>query len=159
MALYAEYEAARRAFPSLAKQAGAVDQTSLMRGDLAHQFVVLGEFGKAAELHFVRNVTAKDTRDAYREALGDAVSDKVPEQLRRDAEAFLAMFDDIKDGEDVIIRTTPAGQVIVEAHGQKRQGPTNSRLAHDIWDIWLGIKPISDDLKKTLVDRIETLGR
>ena len=57
------------------------------------------------------------------------------------------------------IRTTGAGQVIVEAHGQKKLGPTNARLAHDIWDIWLGQKPISSDLKKGMLDRIDTLGR
>ena len=51
------------------------------------------------------------------------------------------------------------GQVIVEAHGQKKVGPTNARLAHDIWDIWLGQKPISADLKKGMLDRIDTLGR
>jgi hypothetical protein len=69
------------------------------------------------------------------------------------------MFDDIKDGEDLTIRTTGTGQVIVEAHGQKKMGPTNARLSHDIWDIWLGQKPISADLKKGMLDRIDTLGR
>jgi hypothetical protein len=38
-------------------------------------------------------------------------------------------------------------------------GPKNIKLSHDIWDIWMGSKPISADLKKTLVDRIDTLGR
>jgi hypothetical protein len=69
------------------------------------------------------------------------------------------LFDDIKEGEDIVIRTTSEGQIVVEARGQKRVGPTNLRLAHDIWDIWLGAHPISGDLKKSIVDRIETLGR
>jgi hypothetical protein len=159
MGLYLEDELARKAFPALAARAGGSDHDSLARGDLAHQFVVLGDFGKAALLHFVRNVSGKDTRDAYREALGDDAGKNASPELRRDAEAFLALFDDIKDGEDLTIRTTGTGQVIVEAHGQKRVGPTNARLAHDIWDIWLGQKPISPDLKKGMLDRIDTLGR
>ncbi|MCU1276630.1 MAG: hypothetical protein JWM53_176 [bacterium] len=159
MGLYLEDEPARRGFPALAGRAGGSDHDSLARGDLAHQFVVLGDFGKAAQLHFVRNVSGKDTRDAYREALGDDVGRNASPDLKRDAEAFLAMFDDIKDGEDLTIRTTGTGQVIVEAHGQKKVGPTNARLAHDIWDIWLGQKPISADLKKGMLDRIDTLGR
>jgi len=159
MGLYLEDEPARKAFPSLAARAGGSDHDSLARGDLAHQFVVLGDFGKSALLHFVRSVSGKDTRDAYREALGDDVGKNASPDLKRDAEAFLAMFDDIKDGEDLTIRTTGAGQVIVEAHGQKKMGPTNVRLAHDIWDIWLGQKPISSDLKKGMLDRIDTLGR
>ncbi|MCU1276484.1 MAG: hypothetical protein JWM53_30 [bacterium] len=159
MGLYLEDEPARKGFPSLAARAGGSDHDSLARGDLAHQFVVLGDFGKAALLHFVRSVSGKDTRDAYREALGDDIGRNASPDLKRDAEAFLAMFDDIKDGEDLTIRTTGAGQVIVEAHGQKKAGPTNVRLAHDIWDIWLGQKPISADLKKGMLDRIDTLGR
>jgi hypothetical protein len=159
MGLYLEDEPARKGFPALAARAGGSDHDSLARGDLAHQFVVLGDFGKAALLHFVRNVSGKDTRDAYREALGDDIGKNASPDLKRDAEAFLAMFDDIKDGEDLTIRTTGAGQVIVEARGQKKVGPTNVRLAHDIWDIWLGQKPISADLKKGMLDRIDTLGR
>jgi tetratricopeptide (TPR) repeat protein len=159
MGLYLEDEPARKGFPALAARAGGSDHDSLARGDLAHQFVVLGDFGKSALLHFVRNVSGKDTRDAYREALGDDVGKNASPDLKRDAEAFLAMFDDIKDGEDLTIRTTGTGQVIVEARGQKKVGPTNARLAHDIWDIWLGQKPISADLKKGMLDRIDTLGR
>lgn len=159
MGLYLEDAPARKEFPALAARAGGSDHDSLARGDLAHQFVVLGDFGKSALLHFVRSVSGKDTREAYREALGDDVGKNAPPELKRDAEAFLAMFDDIKDGEDLTIRTTGAGQVIVEAHGQKKLGPTNARLSHDIWDIWLGQKPISSDLKKGMLDRIDTLGR
>lgn len=159
MGLYVEDEPARRAFPRLAQQAGGSDHASLVRSELAYQFVVLGEFGKLARLHFTRNVSAKETRDAYREALGEAASTKAPPELKRAAEAFLALFDDIKEGEDIIIRTTTEGQIVVEAHGQKRVGPTNLRLTHDIWDIWLGARPISGDLKKSIVDRIDTLGR
>jgi hypothetical protein len=107
----------------------------------------------------VRNVTAKETRDAYREALGDDANGKASPDLKRDSEAFLALFDDLKDGDNCWIRTTGAGQIIVETHGRKRMGPTNQRLAHDIWDIWLGAKPISSDLKKGMLDRIDTLGR
>ena len=159
MGLYLEDEPARRGFPALAARAGGSDHDSLARGDLAHQFVVLGDFGKVALLHFVRNVSGKDTREAYREALGDDVGKNASPDIKRDAESFLALFDDIKDGEDLTIRTTSQGQIIVEAHGQKRVGPTNARLAHDIWDIWLGQKPISADLKKGMLDRIDTLGR
>ena len=59
----------------------------------------------------------------------------------------------------VVTPRFPDGLTIVEAHGQKKVGPTNARLAHDIWDIWLGQKPISADLKKGMLDRIDTLGR
>jgi hypothetical protein len=159
MGLYVEDAPARKGFARLAAQAGGADHDSLARGDLAHQYFVNGDFGKAALLHFVRPVAAKDTRSAYRDALGEAGSSRAPEDLKRDVEAFLALFDDVKDGEDLTIRTSADGQITVEARGQKRAGPKNVRLARDVWDIWLGGKPISADLKKSLLDRIDTLGR
>ena len=159
MAMYVEDAGARAAFPKLAAQAGGADRDSLLHSDLAYKFVVLGEFGKAAILHFVRAVSAADTRKAYREALLAMSSGGAPSDLQRDIEAFVALFDDVAVGDDVLIRTTSEGQIIVEAHGQKRLGPTNLRLSHDVWDLWLGAKPISSDLKKTVLDRVETLGR
>jgi tetratricopeptide (TPR) repeat protein len=159
MALYVDDDAARTIFPKLAAQAGGSDLATLSRGDIANRWLVMSEFGKAALLHFVRNVSAKDTRNAYREALGDAASSSAPADLRRDVEAFLNLFDDVKDGDDIVIRTTSKGEIMVQAKGQWKRGPTNLRLSHDIWDIWMGSKPISSDLKKSLIDRIDTLGR
>jgi tetratricopeptide (TPR) repeat protein len=158
MGLYVDDEAARAAFPSLAAKAGGSDHDTLLRGDLVNQWLTLADFGKMAWLHFVRDVKAKDTRDSYREALGDAGSPSAPPDLHRDVEAFLNLFDDVKSGEDILIRTTPEGQIIVEAGGKKKLGPKNVRLAHQIWDIWMGSKPINADLKRRLIDRIDTLG-
>ena len=159
MALYVEDDPARTVFPKLAAQAGGSDLATLSRGDIANRWLVMSEFGKAALLHFVRNVSAKDTRDAYREALGDAANSSAPVELRRDVEAFLNLFDDVKDGDNITIRTTSKGEVFVTSKGVEKKGPTNLRLSHDIWDIWMGSKPVSPDLKKSLIDRIDTLGR
>jgi tetratricopeptide (TPR) repeat protein len=159
MAMYVEDEPARALFPKLAAVAGGSDHATLTQKELAQQWLVTGEFGKMAKLHFLRSVSGKDTRDNYRDALGDAASSRAPAEVKAAAEQFLNLFDDIKEGEDVIIRTTTDGQIVVEAHGQKKVGPKNVRLSHDIWDIWLGLKPISADLKKTLIDRVDTLGR
>jgi tetratricopeptide (TPR) repeat protein len=159
MALYVEDDPARTVFPKLAAQAGGSDLATLQRGDIANRWLVMSEFGKSALLHFVRNVSAKDTRDAYREALGDSASKSAPAELLKDVDAFLNLFDDVKDGDNVTIRTTSKGEIIVETKGQVKRGPVNLRLSHDIWDIWMGSKPISADLKKSLIDRIDTLGR
>jgi tetratricopeptide (TPR) repeat protein len=159
MALYIEDEPARAAFPRLAAQAGGSDHATLVRGDLVNQWLVMQDFGKMAVLRFLRDVKAKDTRDSYREALGETASKKQPGELQSAVEQFLALFDDVKEGDELVIRTGTDGQVIVECKGQKKMGPKNIKLSHDIWDIWMGSKPISADLKKTLVDRIDTLGR
>jgi len=159
MALYVEDEPARAAFPRLAGQAGGSDHDTLVKGDLVNQWLVMQDFGKMAVLRFLRDVKAKDTRESYRDALGETASKKQSGELQQAVEQFLGLFDDVKEGDQVIIRTTTDGQVIVEAKGKKKVGPKSIKLSHDIWDIWMGGKPISADLKKTLVDRIDTLGR
>jgi tetratricopeptide (TPR) repeat protein len=159
MALYVEDDPARALFTKLAAQAGGSDLATLQRGDIANRWLVMSEFGKAAQLHFVRNVSAKDTRDNYRDCLGETASSNAPTELRRDVDAFLNLFEDVKDGDDITIRTNSKGEIYVETHGKWKQGPTNLRLSHDIWDIWMGSKPVSADLKKSLIDRIDTLGR
>ena len=65
----------------------------------------------------------------------------------------------MQKGEEILIRTMPDGRVQVEIAGQKKDAATDARLARGIWEVWLGAKPISSDLKKALVDRIEALGK
>ncbi|MSP61385.1 MAG: hypothetical protein EXR72_13770 [Myxococcales bacterium] len=161
MGLYVEDLAARRAFPALVGKAGGADPASLGRGELAPQFVVQGDFAKHAVLRFVRDVTAKQQRESYREALGDDVGPKASAEMRRDAESFLALFDrDLKAGGELVIHTDPDGKVSLAMDGAPaKAGPKNLRLEYDIWNIWLGEKPISSDLKKALIERIDGLAR
>jgi tetratricopeptide (TPR) repeat protein len=159
MGLYVEDEPARAGFPKLAATAGGSDHDTLVRGDLVNRWLVDAEFGKVAVLHFVRDVKGKDTRDSYKEALGDDATGKASAEVRAAVDQFLGLFDDIKDGENLTIRTMADGQILVEQGGKRKMGPKNIRLSHDIWDIWMGSKPISADLKAKLVDRVDTLGR
>ena len=160
MAMYVEDEPARAGFPRLAGKAGGADAQTLLKSGLVAPFIVEGDFGKHAVLWFTRAVSARQQRDSYREALGDDVSDKASPEVRRDAEAFLALFDrDMKEGDELVIRTTPDGTIGVSIAGAPMKwGPKNLRIAHEVWDIWLGSKPISADLKSSLLQRVEALG-
>lgn len=161
MALYVEDEGARMAFPKLVARAGGADVPTLSRADQAQQFLMLGEFGKHALLHFERAVPAAKLRDAYRDTLSDDVGAKATAELRRDTEAFIALFDrDVKAGGEIHIHTDGDGMIFVRIEGgMTRTGPKNPRLAHDIWASWLGTSPVSSDLKQRLVERIDALGR
>ena len=158
MGMYVEEEAARRRMPDLVAEAGGSDRDTLVRGEHAAQFIVHGKFDKLAVLHFVHKVSAKETADAYRPLLAEDLSDKNP-QLKQDTEAFLALFADVSDGDDVLIHTSAEGFIWVESHGKKRNGPRNQRLSYDVWNIWLGAKPISADLKHALFGRIDLLAK
>jgi hypothetical protein len=158
MALYVDAEEARRAFPALAVRAGGRDHGRLTAGDHAQQFVVWGSFGKLAVLHFVRTVDAEKIRDAFKEGLEEELSDKAPPELRAGAQAFLALFDrPLKEGEEILLRSSGDGRIEVEIAGQKKVGPVSPKLARAVWSIWLGARPISTDLRRALVDRIDQL--
>jgi tetratricopeptide (TPR) repeat protein len=160
MALYIEDEAARRGFPKLAGEAGGADSQTLLRSGLVPSFIIQGDFAKHAILWFARSVTAAKQRESYRDALGDDVGGKAAPEVRAAGEQFLALFDrDVKEGEEMAIHTNPDGKIGIDLGGKMKWGPTNLRIAHDIWDIWLGQKPINEDLKQALISRVDTLGR
>ena len=160
MGLYVDDAAAKQAFPSLVTKAGGKEREKLLEGDRAQTFVAWGRFGKLGVMQFARDVDKDKIQGAYRESLEGALSDKAPSELRRDAEAFIALFDkDLREGQELRIATDEAGKISVEIAGQKKDGPQNAQLARAIWEIWLGQKTISKDMRKGLVERIDALGR
>jgi hypothetical protein len=160
MALYVDEAEGRHAFPALVSRAGGHDHARLTSGDHAQSFVMWGTFGKMAILHFVRDVDAGKIRGAFEEGLEDELSDKAPADLKASAQAFLALFDkDMKEGQEIALRTAADGKIEADIAGTKKSGPQSPRLARSVWGIWLGAKPISADLRRGLVERIDVLGK
>jgi hypothetical protein len=160
MALYVDDAEGKRAFPALASRAGGRDHAKLTASDHAQSFLAWGAFEKIGVMHFVRDVGAEKIREAFKEGLEDELSDKAPPDLKKAAESFLALFDrDVKDGEEIVIRTYGDGRIDVSTGGQRKEGPTSPKLQRAVWNIWLGSHPVSTDLRKSLVDRIDVLGK
>jgi hypothetical protein len=160
MALYVDEAEGRHAFPALVSRAGGSDHARLTKDDHAQSFVMWGTFGKQAVLHFVRDVDASKIRGAFADGLEEELSDKAPADLKQGAQAFLGLFDkDLKEGQEIVIRTTADGKIEAEVAGAKKSGPQSPRLARAVWGIWLGAKPISSDLRRALVERIDVLGK
>jgi Chalcone isomerase-like len=160
MALYVDETEARRNFPPLVARAGGRSRAQLLSSDHAQQFTIWGAFDKVAVLHFVRNVDADKIKEAFVDGLEDELSDKAPAEMKKAADAFVALFDHpLKDGQEIELRTDGDGHIAVTIAGEKKDGPRSAKLARAIWSIWLGPKPISTDLRKSLVDRIDQLGK
>jgi hypothetical protein len=160
MALYVDEADGRHAFPALVSRAGGRDHAKLVSSDHAQSFVMWGTFGKLGILHFVRDVDAEKIRSAFAEGLEEEMGDKAPVDRKQAAEQFLALFDkDMKEGQDIKVRTSADGKIEVEIAGQKKQAPQSPKLARAVWGIWLGAKPISTDLRRALVERIDVLGK
>ncbi len=160
MAMYVDDSLARRAFPKLLAQAGGSELQQLRARDLAQNFVVLGEFGKAAILRFSRKLSAKQIADSYRDLLKENLKESTAPALRQNTQQFLALFNrDVATNDEMIIATSGDGLISVTTNSVRVDGPRDPTLCIDLWNMWLGSKPINAEMKQTLVERIALLGQ
>jgi hypothetical protein len=160
MALYVDELDARRAFPALAMRAGGRSRAKLLSGEHAQSFVLWGHFGKLAEIRFLQPVSAEALRGEVKEALDEELGEKVSPELRKLADALLSLFDqDVAPGQTMLLRTDDAGHLDLEIAGHRKAGPQSPKLVRAVWSVWLGTKPVSKELSRALVDKLELLGR
>jgi hypothetical protein len=110
-----------------------------------YQTLVSGDFEKAMVLKFVRDVSTDQVRDAFRDALKGVNPAKV--------DLLLSYFSDTKNGQEYVFHLTPAGALEVKVAGLNKVPIKDKAFAASVFGIWLGEKPIQDELKKDLVSR------
>jgi hypothetical protein len=135
MQMWIDEEDGRRAFPALAMRASGRDKAHLTRGDHGPGFLVWGRFTKQAIFKFARAVPAATMRDDIKSAL---------EEIKGAAEvaALFAVDADAGDEKD-----------------DRKEGPQSPKLERALWNVWLGPKPLSVDLRRALIERLVELGR
>jgi chalcone isomerase-like protein len=109
--------------------------------------LVWGDFPKQMTLKLVRDLSAGQMQDAVREALAPQGADKAR------VDAFVSYFGDIKTGEEYVIRWAPGGTIETSSKGQAKPPIADKTFAAQVFAIWLGDKPIQDDLKADLASR------
>ena len=106
--------------------------------------LVNGDFKKKVVLKFLRDMNSDQMRGAFRDALKGAGSK---------SEVWLAYFGDVRQGQECSIGWTP-GVGLETKIGGLGNAPLNDKvLASAVFEMWLGEKPVQDDLKKDLVSR------
>jgi hypothetical protein len=153
MQMWIDEEDGRRAFPALAMRAGGRDKARIVRGEHAPAFLVWGRFTKQAVLKFARAVPAATMRDDIKSALADV----------KGADAVVAMFaEDAVAGDEWVLTTRDNGEIELRTGDDKddrKQGPQSPKLQRALWDVWLGAKPLSVDLRRQLIEKINLLGQ
>jgi len=115
--------------------------------------LVWGDFRKQVTLKVVRDLSAEQMQQAIREAL--AAQKAEPARV----DAFVAYFSDIQKGEEYVVRWEPGGVLHTFAKGQAKPPIADKTFAGQVIGIWLGEKPIQEDLRRDLVSRLPALGR
>lgn len=108
--------------------------------------LVWGDFPKQIVLHFVRNVGKGRIQDAMREAL--------PAADKALTEQFVSFFPEVKEGQECVLHWGKGGVLEVTMNGEKKPVLANKEFAAAVFAIFLGEKPIQDDLKQALVARL-----
>lgn len=107
--------------------------------------LVTGDFEKQINMRFVRDVSADQIRDAFRESLKGAEGAKV--------DLFVGYFSDTKEGQEYVLRWVPGTGLETKAAGLNKPPINDKAFAAAVFGIWLGEKPIQDDIKRDLVAR------
>ena len=113
--------------------------------------LVAGDFPKAVVMKFVRDATAEQIRDAFYEAL--------PSVDRARLDLFASHFGTPRNGQTYVVRWAPGGILETTAAGEPRPPIADKAFATAVFGIWLGEKPIQEDIKRDLVSRFPTLPR
>jgi hypothetical protein len=106
--------------------------------------LVNGDFKKKVVLKFVRGMNSDQIRGAFRDALKGAGSK---------SEVWLGYFGDIREGQECSIGWTPGVGLETKVTGLGNPALNDKVLASAVFEMWLGDKPVQDDLKRDLVSR------
>ncbi len=111
-----------------------------------YKTLVWGDFPREIRMKFIRDgIPAKTIRAAFEESLGATDA-----SLRG---RFLSYFADVKTGDEYVLRWAPGGTLETTVAGQARAPITDKAFAAAVFAIWLGDKPIQEDIKRGLVSR------
>jgi hypothetical protein len=130
---------------SLAEHRGKVGTAAFYRD------LVGGDFPKEMHLKFTRDLDRGSIQEAMRDALAHASRVRV--------DTFVSYFPDVKANQECILRWVPGGTLEAVIAGEAKPPIADRDFAAAVFAVWLGERPIQDDLKKDLVSRAPELIR
>jgi Chalcone isomerase-like len=115
-------------------------------GDPAfYRELITGDFPKQFVMVFVRGATAEQVREGFYEAL--------PTIDRKRLDVFSAGFGAPRKGDAYVLRWAPGGTLETTAAGQRKAPIDEPDFTRAVFSIWLGEKPLQEDIKREIVAR------
>lgn len=113
--------------------------------------LVQADFPKRVTMRFLRDLGAGQIQEAMRDALRGADKAKV--------DAFVGYFPAIRSGEECVLEWGPGGVLETVMAGAAKPPIADRAFASAVFAIWLGEKPVQEDLKRAIVSRAGELIR
>jgi hypothetical protein len=112
--------------------------------------LVWGDFEKRLILRFLRDLERDQIAGAMRGALVGRSDARLLEQ-------FVSYFTELKEGEECELRWLPGGSLEVWLAGRRRPPIESKDFAAAVYGIYLGDRPLQEDIKRGLVSRLTSL--
>ena len=110
--------------------------------------LVSGDFDKQITMKFVRDLSADQIKSAFREVLEAADPQKT--------DLFVSYFGELKIGQEATLRWISGGTLQTTVAGLGKPEIKDPRFAEAIFGIWLGEKPVQEEIKRDLLSRVTT---
>jgi hypothetical protein len=110
-----------------------------------YQALQTGDFKKEVVLRFLRNLSQSRIQEGMRESLVGA-EPKVLDQ-------FISYFPEVKEGQECVLRWLPGGTLEAVMAGQAKPPIANKAFAEQLMGLYVGPKPVQDDIKAGVVAR------
>jgi hypothetical protein len=121
---------------------GTVPVNTIASTDMARRIVMV----------FLRDVDGDKLREGLREGFETVWKGKPGPELAAELDTFLSwMAGGIKEGQTIELTYLPGEGLYTTVAGVTHPAITRPDIARSIWQIWLGVEPISGDLKRDLV--------
>lgn len=104
-----------------------------------------GDFEKEVVLKFMRNLSEGRIQGAMRESL-EGAEPKLLDQ-------FVSYFPELKEGQEAVLRWAPGGTLETIMAGQPKPPIASREFAERLFGLYVGPKPIQEDIKAGMVAR------
>ena len=114
--------------------------------------LALSDVPKRLEVEYLRTIPAKDFGVATNKKVSENVDKQTYQQLQPRLEYHNSLYQDVQPGDRYALTYVPGKGTQLTFNGQPRGTVEGADFAAALFSIWLGPNPISDSLKKDLLD-------
>jgi len=96
------------------------------------------EFAKEIIIKFNHDVSGEKLRASFEDALKSNLSQADYGSLQQQITQVLGVFNDVKPGDEYVIRALPGGYTAILQNGKELSSLTNSTFSKALWATWVG---------------------
>ena len=156
------YVSAEAAAASLANWRGR-SMAELKKDDSFYKRLLEDDFGKSLRLVMTRTIGGDDMIEAFDKALKPRLRQAI-EKLglngsQADLESFRSYFnsEELTKGSELIFAWRPGGTLVTAIQGGVKGEIESPALCWALFDVYLGLKPVSKGAKQSLISRLPSI--